>query len=265
MTYCVGMLLEAGLVMIADTRTNAGVDNISSYRKLHLLAESEDRFVMAATSGNLSITQTALSLLTEGLPIEEKERKAKARETEDMPAAKRLLADMPSMFRVAQLVGDAVRIVREDMRPALEKEKISAGISVLVGGRVAGGPLKLYLIYSAGNFIECQADQPFLQIGETKYGKPILDRALTYATPLDEAVKVGLISFDSTIRSNLAVGRPLDLMVMPADPSLPVVRRRIEADDPYFNDLSARWSMLLNDARDAIPDPPFMQEGREAE
>jgi putative proteasome-type protease len=172
---------------------------------------------------------------------------------------RRLLGDKPTMFRVAQLVGDAVRMVREGMRPALDREKISAGISVLVGGRVAGGPLKLYQIYSAGNFIECQADQPFLQIGETKYGKPILDRALKYHTPLDEAVKVGLISFDSTIRSNLAVGRPLDLIVMPTDPMRPVIRRRIEADDPYFDDLSARWSLMLNEARDTIPDPPFMK------
>ena len=251
MTYCVGMLLESGLVMIADTRTNAGVDNISSYRKLHCLAEGPDRLVMATTAGNLSITQTALGLLEEGLPRDDDEE------------GRRLLKDVPTMFRAAQLVGDAVRTVREDMRPALEKEKVSAGISVLVGGRIAGGPLKLYQIYSAGNFIECQADQPFIQIGETKYGRPILDRALKYHTPIDEAVKVGLISFDSTIRSNLAVGRPLDLVVMPADPALPVIRRRIEADDPYFNDLSARWSLMLNEARDTIPDPPFMSVPRE--
>ena len=246
MTYCVGMLLESGLVMIADTRTNAGVDNISSYRKLHCLTETGDRLVMAATAGNLSITQTALGLLEEGLP------------REDGEDGKRLLSDVPTMFRAAQLIGDAVRNVREDMCPALEREKVSAGISVIVGGRIAGGPLKLYQIYSAGNFIECQPDQPFLQIGETKYGRPILDRALKWHTPIDEAVKVGLISFDSTIRSNLAVGRPIDLIVMPSDARLPVIRRRIEADDPYFNDLSARWSLMLNEARDTIPDPPFM-------
>jgi putative proteasome-type protease len=250
MTYCVGMLVKGGLVMIADTRTNAGVDNISSYRKLHCLAETEDRLVMASTAGNLSITQTALGLLEEGLPCEDDED------------GRRFLTEVPSMFRAAQLVGDAVRIVREDMRAALEKEKVSAGISVLLGGRVGNGPLKLYQIYSAGNFIECQADQPFLQIGETKYGRPILDRALKWHTPIDEAVKVGLISFDSTIRSNLAVGRPLDLVVMPSDPALPEIRRRIEADDPYFNDLSARWSLMLNEARDTIPDPPFMEVWR---
>src|ERR1700750_1230060 len=135
MTYCVGMLVSGGLVMIADTRTNAGVDNISSYRKLHTLAETGDRLIMASTAGNLSITQTALGLLEEGLP------------REDGEDGRRLLTEVPSMVRAAQLVGDAVRSVREDMRPALDKEKISSGISVLVGGRIGNGPLKLYHIY----------------------------------------------------------------------------------------------------------------------
>lgn len=246
MTYCVGMLVKDGLVMIADTRTNAGVDNISVYRKLHLLADSNDRIVIAASAGNLSVTQSALAMLTEGLPP--------AKDSEDT----RRIADMPSMFRVAQLVGEATYQARDDVREALEAAEISSGVSMLVGGRIGSGALHLYLIYAAGNFIECQSDSPFLQIGETKYGKPILDRALAYDTPLDEAVKVGLISFDSTMRSNLAVGRPLDLIVMPSDPGLPVIRRRIERDDAYFNDLSARWGMLLTEARAAIPDPPFM-------
>ena len=192
MTYCVGMLLEGGLVMIADTRTNAGVDNISSYRKLHTLADDEDRLILASTSGNLSITQTALGLLEEGLP----------RTDEEPGNGKRLMRDMPSMFRAAQLVGDAVRIVREDMKPALDKEKVSAGISVIVGGRIGGGPLKLYHIYSAGNFIECQADQPFLQIGETKYGKPILDRALKIRDAARRGGEGGLhlVRFDDPVQ-----------------------------------------------------------------
>lgn len=246
MTYCVGMLVETGLVMIADTRTNAGVDNISSYRKLHVLAETDDRLIVAAAAGNLSVTQMVLSLLEEGLePLNEGE-------------APRRLADMPTMFRAAQLVGEAVAMARQDVEKSLSAENIQAGISLLLGGRIGDGPLKLYMIYAQGNFIECHRDAPFLQIGETKYGKPILDRALTFTTPLDESVKVGLISFDSTIRSNLAVGRPLDLMVIPRDVAKPVVRRRIESDDVYFNDLSARWSMLLTESRATIPAPPFM-------
>lgn len=246
MTYCVGMLVETGLVMIADTRTNAGVDNISSYRKLHILDESDDRLIVATAAGNLSVTQMVLSLLEEGLePLAEGE-------------PPRRLSDMPTMFRAAQLVGEAVAMARQDVEKSLSAENIQAGISLLLGGRIGDGPLKLYMIYAQGNFIECHRDAPFLQIGETKYGKPILDRALTFTTPLDEAVKVGLISFDSTIRSNLAVGRPLDLMVIPRDTAKPVVSRRIESDDAYFNDLSARWSMLLTESRATIPAPPFM-------
>ena len=129
---------------------------------------------------------------------------------------------------------------------------------MLVGGRIGDEPLKLFLVYEAGNFIQCQPDQPFLAIGDIKYGKPILDRTMTPDTPLDEAVKIGLISFDSTMRSNLSVGRPLDLVAIPSDRAQPALHRRIEADDAYFNDLSARWSMLLNEVRATIPPPPFM-------
>jgi putative proteasome-type protease len=248
MTYCVGILVEGGLVMVADTRTNAGVDNISLFRKLHVLDEGDNQMVVAASAGNLSVTQTALSLLKEGLdPLEE-------------GASRRRIADAHSMFAAAQLVGEALRKANDMFADTLEEAGVSASVSLLLGGRIKGGPLTLYLIYDIGNFIECRRDCPFLQIGESKYGKPILDRALKYETELDEAVKVALISFDSTIRSNLAVGRPIDLMVMPNEATLPIIKRRIEADDAYFNDLSARWSMLLSEARATIPDPPFMRD-----
>lgn len=247
MTYCCGMLVEEGLVMMADTRTNAGVDDISSYRKLHMLCETDDRLIVACTSGNLSVTQLVISRLEEGLaPLQEG----------DPP---RTLASIGSMFQAAELVGEAVAAARKDVGKALLAANIDAGISLLLGGRVGEGRLRLYLVYSAGNFIECHSEAPFLQIGETKYGKPILDRALQWNTPLDEAVKVGLISFDSTMRSNLAVGRPLDLIVIPVDRKQPNIQRRIGVDDPYFDDLSARWSMLLGESRAIIPTPPFMQ------
>ncbi|MBB5686143.1 peptidase [Sphingobium boeckii] len=246
MTYCVGMLVETGLVMIADTRTNAGVDNISTYRKLHMLRDDDDAIVVAMTAGNLSVTQTAMALLREGLPAIEEGGQVRRPE------------QMPTLFRIAQLVGEAVHRARSDLESALQGSTINTGVSILLGGRVGDEPLRLYMVYSQGNFIECQPEAPFLQIGETKYGKPILDRALNYTTPLGEAVKVGLISFDSTIRSNLAVGRPLDLIAIPADRTKPIVRRHIDWDDRYFNDLSVRWGMLLNEARATIPDPPFM-------
>jgi putative proteasome-type protease len=245
MTYCCGILVRDGLVMMADTRTNAGVDDISVYRKLHLLDSGPDRMVVAASSGNLSITQSVLASLAEGLP--------------DAEGQRRFVADMPSMFRVAQLVGEAVHTCRNEVARQLEPSQLAPSCSMLLGGRVGEGPLQLFRLYAEGNFIACMREQPFLQIGEFKYGRPILDRALQYDTPLEEAVKVGLISFDSTLRSNLAVGRPLDLIAMPADRGQAVVQRRIGADDPYFNDLSVRWSLMLNEARATIPDPPFMR------
>ncbi|MDB5698760.1 MAG: peptidase [Alphaproteobacteria bacterium] len=253
MTYCLGMLLDAGLVMMADTRTNAGVDNVSSYRKLHVLANEPGRQIFAATAGNLSVTQTVISLIREGLPAGE----GIASDT----GMTRTLADVTSMFRAAQLVGEALQIANRSVGEALESINIAGASTLLVGGRVGRGPPSLFLIYEAGNFIECQREVPFFQIGETKYGRPILDRVVRTNTSLAEAVKIGFLSFDSSMRSNLAVARPLDLMVMPRDPDAPVLTRRIENNDEYFNDLSSRWSALLHDATRAIPDPPFMLPG----
>lgn len=244
MTYCVGMLVKDGLAMIADTRTNAGVDNISSYRKLHVTETPGERVIALCTAGNLSVTQTALALVREGVKLPGSD------EVETLLTA-------PTLFRAAQIVGHAIKSVREDIAPSLEAESVDVNASVLLGGQIAGGEMGLYLIYSQGNFIECGADTPYLQIGEFKYGKPILDRALRTDTPLDEAVKLGLISFDSTIRSNVAVGAPLDLIVMRRG-ALSGDQRRIEADDPYFRDLGARWSQALSDAHRAMPAPPWV-------
>lgn len=247
MTYCVGMRLQDGVVMIADTRTNAGIDNVSTYKKLHTLADDETRLIVAASAGSLSVTQAMLSMLKEGLePV-----------YEDGP--RRFVADQPSMFRVAELAGEALAMARREIGRTLAGTGINADVSLLLGGRVGDEALKLYLIYSEGNFIETQPDCPYAQIGELKYGKPILDRALHWDSPLDEAVKVGLISFDSTMRSNLSVGRPLDMIVIPADRARPVIRRRIEDDDPYFAKLSNVWGRLLNEARQQVPDPPFFE------
>ena len=246
MTYCLGMLLDAGLIMIADTRTNAGVDDISSYRKLHCLADEPDRVIYAASAGNLSTTQTIMSLLREGLPADEEGK------------ITRTIKDPPSMFRAAQLVGEAVQIANETVGKALASIKISGASSILLGGRIGDAPPSLFLIYSAGNFIENRPDVPFFQIGETKYGRPMLDRVINPKTPLAEAMKIAFLSFDASIRSNLAVGRPLDLMVLPNQPRSQALVRRIGLDDPYFNDLSARWGDLLQQAAATIPEPPFM-------
>jgi len=249
MTYCLGMLLDAGLIMIADTRTNAGVDDISSFRKLHCLADAPDRCIYAASAGNLSTTQTVISLLREGVPS--------GGEDENLM---RTIAEPTSMFRAAQLVGEAVQLANETVGKALASINIRGSASILLGGRIGGGPPALFLVYSAGNFIECKPDMPFFQTGETKYGRPILDRTIHPRTSLAEAMKIGFLSFDASIRSNLAVARPLDLMVMPSGAGSKVLTRRIADDDPYFDDLSARWGDLLADAAATVPDPPFMAE-----
>jgi putative proteasome-type protease len=240
------MLLDAGLVMIADTRTNAGIDNFSTFKKLHTLADERDRQIYICTAGSLSISQSVIGLIQEGLPAAEGSE------------INRTLRGATSMFRAAQLIGEAVQIASRTVGAALATINIGSSVSILLGGRIGRAPPALYLIYNAGNFIECKSEMPFLQIGETKYGKPILDRGLDSRTPLHEAVKVGFLSFDSAMRSNLGVARPLDMMVMPANPKEQVLTRRIEADDAYFNDLSTSWSNYLHEATLNIPNPPWM-------
>ena len=251
MTYCLGMLLDAGLILIADTRTNAGVDNFSSFKKLHTLVDEPDRQIFACTAGSLSMTQSVIGLIQEGLPT------AGPGESLGGELA-RTLRGATTMFRAAQLIGEAVQIANGTVGAALRAINIESWVSLLLGGRIGDAPPTLFLVYNAGNFIECTPEVPFLQIGETKYGKPILDRGLSFETPLQEAVKFGLLSFDSAMRSNLGVARPLDLMVMPRELGAPLLTRRIEEDDPYFDDLSDRWARYLKEATEAIPNPPWM-------
>ncbi|TDR88976.1 peptidase [Enterovirga rhinocerotis] len=243
MTYCTAVLVEAGLVIIADTRTNAGLDNISTYRKLHLF-QADDRMLAVATAGNLSITQGVVSLLSEGLENPE---------TGEMETIYR----SKTMFRAAQLIGRAIRRVRTVDGPALEDVDLRFDCSFLFGGQIAGGPMRLYMIYSAGNFIECSQEAPFLQIGEHKYGKPILDRAIHHGSDLYDALKIALVSMDSTMRSNLSVGLPIDIAVVRRDTITPELIHRIEVGEPYFHDLRERWSTALRAAHMAIPTPPY--------
>ena len=244
MTYCVGILVKQGLVLVADTRTNAGLDNVSTYRKLHTFVEPGERVLAIATAGNLSVSQTVVSLLTEGIENPE---------TGELET----LVKAPTMFRAAQLVGRAIRHVRSTDGKGLEEAKLSFDVSFLFGGQIKGGPLSLYMIYAAGNFIECGQDAPFLQIGEHKYGKPILDRAITHRMDIADALKIGLISIDSTMRSNLGVGLPVDITVVRRDALNTDLVHRIEAGEPYFHDLRERWSAALRAAHMAIPRPPY--------
>ena len=244
MTYCCGLLVDEGLVMIADTRTNAGVDNVSTYRKLTVHAEPGHHVIALATAGSLSVTQSAISMMEEGVYSPE----SNVVET---------LGQQTSMFRVAQFVGHALSKATNDVKAAVANSGVAYGATMLVGGQVQGGPMKLFMVYGAGNFIECGEDAPFLQIGEPKYGKPILDRALRPATELYDALKLGLISFELTIRSNLAVGAPLDVAVIRRDAVEVELRHRIEADEPYFRGLSESWSEAMRTAQASIPVPPY--------
>ena len=245
MTYCCGIIVREGLVMIADTRTNAGLDNVSTFRKLHIFEEPGERVLALASAGNLSITQAALGFLTEGLRNEE---------TGELET----LMNAPTMFQAAQRVGQAIREVRRIHGDQLEKDGIKFDVSFLFGGQIEGGALQLFMVYAAGNFIQCTPDAPFLQIGEHKYGKPILDRAIRYDSSLRDALKIGLISMDSTMRSNLGVGMPIDLLVVGRNAYRAQTRYRIEPGEPYFHDLRERWSAALRKAHMDIPEPPYV-------
>ncbi len=244
MTYCCGILVREGLVMLADTRTNAGLDNVSVFRKLHVFAVPGERIIAVASAGNLSLSQSVLSMLSEGMDNPE----TGERET---------LMDAPTMFQAAQRLGRAIRTVHRAEGPALEAADVKFELSFLLGGQIKGGRLRLFMMYSAGNFIECTRDTPYLQIGEHKYGKPVLDRAVTYDTDLDDALKISLVSVDSTMRSNLSVGMPLDVLVTRRDSCDAQLAYRIEPDEPYFKDLRQRWSAALRAAHAAIPPPPY--------
>ncbi len=245
MTYCCGILVRDGLVMIGDTRTNAGLDNVSTFRKLHVFREPGERVMALATSGNLSISQSVVSMLSEGM---------------ENPATGELdtLKNVPTMFQAAQLIGQAVRRVHDIEGPALEAAEVKFDVSFLFGGQIKGDRLRLFMVYSAGNFIECTVDTPYLQIGEHKYGKPILDRAVRYGIDIYDGLKIALLSMDSTIRSNLGVGLPIDTVVVRRDACDAELIYRIEPGEPYFHDLSERWSAALRAAHMAIPRPPYI-------
>ncbi|MDO9078552.1 MAG: peptidase [Brevundimonas sp.] len=248
MTYCVGMLVEEGLAMIADTRTNAGVDSISTYRKLHVVDRPGERVLGICTAGNLSVTQTALAMAREGVHLNVGE-----------PAE--TLDTAPTLFRCAQILGHALRSVRLSIAPALEADSLNTSASMLLGGQINGGQMGLFLIYSQGNFIECGPDTPYLQIGELKYGKPILESGLAYDSSLAEALKLGLISFSTTMRSNVGVGAPFDVLTLRRD-YFSGEQRRIEEDDSYFADLHLRWTQAQTAARRSMPEPPWMKRPR---
>ncbi|MBU1361593.1 MAG: peptidase, partial [Gammaproteobacteria bacterium] len=210
MTYCVGIKLNAGLVFLSDSRTNAGLDHISTFRKMIVYEQPGDRVMVLLSSGNLSISQSVREILQ----IEQL-REPAAEDADEAPPI--TIWNAKSMFDATRVLGSAVRHVYDRDGEALKLAGLDFNVSFIFGGQVRGEGMRLFLVYSAGNFIEATTETPYFQVGESKYGKPVLDRVLTPETPLDEAAKCALVSMDSTIKSNLSVGLPLDLVVYEAD------------------------------------------------
>lgn len=234
MTYCVGMLLDKGLVMAADTRTNAGVDNVGKFKKLYTWEKPGDRVFVLLTAGNLAVTQAVTSILSEKIA--------------DATSGSGSLFGADTMFQAARLVGEAIRSVRQQDGDYLVAKGDAFAASFIFGGQIGKERPRLFNIYAAGNFIEATPDTPFFQIGEHKYGKPILDRVARSEMELGEAAKMVLLSFDSTLRSNLSVGLPIDLMTYEAGTLKIEHTKRIGLDDPYFKMLSTEWSKALRNA-----------------
>jgi putative proteasome-type protease len=241
MTYCVGLRLNRGLLFMADTRTNAGLDNISTYRKLFSWSDDGDSAITLLTAGNLATTQAVVSMIEERMKAP----------SERSPS----ILGLPSMFQVARFVGQLLKDVIAQNAQGGQRADSTFNATLILGGQVKGSEPRLFLIYPEGNFIEAGLDTPFLQIGETKYGRPILVRAFDPDMTFAAATKLLLVSFDSTIKANLSVGLPIDMQVYERDTMrLPPVQR-IKADDPYFQTISLGWGDALKRAFDSLPDP----------
>ncbi len=242
MTYCVGIRLNAGLVFLSDSRTNAGLDAISTFRKMMIYEQPGERFMALLSAGNLSISQSVRELL----------------QVEQIPGADGepiTIWNATSMFDAARVLGSTVRRVYQQDGPALKAAGVDFNASMIFGGQIKGEAMRLFLVYSAGNFIEATRETCFFQVGESKYGKPILDRVLTPATQLDEAAKCALVSMDSTLKSNLSVGLPLDLLVYREGSFSSHEHVCIDEHNPYFRMIHDTWGQRLREVFEGIDDP----------
>lgn len=243
MTYCVALKLDDGMVFLSDSRTNAGVDLINRFRKMMVFEVPGERTIVLMTSGNLSISQSVVQYLMHQTSTDEN----------------RTLWTVTNMFQAARLVGSALRKVYEDDAEALKEFGVDFNVSFIVGGQVGKEPMRLFQVYAAGNFIEATSENPYFQIGEAKYGKPIIDRVISHDTPLDEATKCALISMDSTLRSNISVGLPLDLLCYERD-SLAVTKfTQITNDNKYFQMIHNTWGTRLKEIFGEIQDPVWAE------
>jgi putative proteasome-type protease len=243
MTYCVAMSLEAGMLFASDSRTNAGVDQIARFSKMRTIVLDGERVIVTLSSGNLSITQNALNTLEE-----------RARAGDNSLS----LRNAESMFDVARLIGDSLREAKSRDGPFLMQSNIDSSASFLVGGQIRGEPPRLFNVYSEGNFIEATADTCYFQSGETKYGKPIIDRVINRGASLVDATKCTMVSFDSTMRSNISVGLPIDLAIYATDSLRIGMQRRIDEDDSYYQMVHRQWGEGLRQVFAKLPNPDWM-------
>lgn len=242
MTYCLGIRVADGLVFASDSRTNAGIDSVSSYRKVFVFENPGDRVIVVLTAGNLAVTQEVVTMLDRGLATDDETRN---------------IALAPSMFDAVRIIGGLLRVVFDRDGDYFRAHGSEFSASFIVGGQIDGEPQRLFMVYSAGNFIESSDDTPYFQLGETKYGKPILERVLTPKLSLPEVVKCALVSFDSTIKANLSVGPPIDIVGYRANTLRLALQQRVREDDSYFNDLCRHWGEGLRTVFAAAPDPPW--------
>ena len=244
MTYCVALRLDSGMIFASDSRTNAGVDHVATFSKMRVYEKKDDRVIVVLSSGNLAMTQGVVNIL---------DRHQNAPETEET------IWRVDSMYDAAAIVGGALREMGRRDGPFLSQASIEAHSNLLVGGQIKGESPRLFHIYGQGNFIEATDDTPYFQLGESKYGKPILDRVVSMATPQKEAAKCVLISFDSTMKSNISVGLPIDLLWYPRDSLRVGLQHRIREGDPYFTMLRSRWGGGLRRVFGELPDPDWLE------
>ena len=244
MTYCCAVRLDTGMIFASDSRTNAGVDHIATFTKMRVYEKKDDRVIVVLSSGNLAMTQGVTNILDR--------HQAAADDIET-------IWKVDSMYDAAALVGDALREMARRDGPFLSQANIEAHSNLLVGGQIKGEAPRLFHIYGQGNFIEATDDTPYFQLGESKYGKPILDRVVSMATPQKEAAKCVLISFDSTMKSNISVGLPIDLLWYPRDSLRVGMQHRIREGDPYFTMLRSRWGGGLRRVFSELPDPDWLE------
>jgi putative proteasome-type protease len=245
MTYCVAAMTDKGIVFASDSRTNAGVDQLGVYSKMTVIEAAAERVIVLLSAGNLASTQSVVSLL-----------KLRSR-NDDGSINPKGLGGLRSLFDVAALIGETMREVVTRDGPTLTQQHIDPGCTFIMGGQIAGKSQRLFLIYPQGNFIESSQDTNFFQIGETKYGKPIIDRVVKYETSLKDVAKCLLVSFNSTMRSNLSVGLPIDLLVYEKDALRVTLRRRFADGDPYYGEISRYWSAGLRRVFAEAPDMPW--------